>query len=48
MTEFWAMVLFGTVAAIAICIGVAIVYCAFLAICRLRRPEPLAENESPV
>jgi len=49
MTEFWGMVLFGTVAAIVICIGLAIIYCGCAILCtKLCRPEPLAQNENPV
>ena len=48
MTEFWGMVLFGTAAAIIICLGIAIVYFGFALLCsKLCRPEPLAENPVP-
>jgi hypothetical protein len=44
MTELGGLVLFGTVAAIVICVGLAILYCGCIMICMSRRPEPLAEN----
>jgi hypothetical protein len=45
MTEFWGLVLFGTVAAIIISVVLTILYCGRAVICsKLRRPEPLAEN----
>jgi hypothetical protein len=48
MSEFWALVLFGTLAGLVICASIAIVYCGCIALCRLRRPEPLATAENAV
>ena len=44
MTELGGLVLFGTVVAIIISVGLAILYCGCIIIRRSRRPEPLAEN----
>jgi hypothetical protein len=43
MTEFWALVLFGTIISIVICIVLAVLYCGCALLCS---KTPLAEKEN--
>jgi hypothetical protein len=48
MSEFWGLVLFGTLVGLGLAAGISLIYCGCIALCRLRRPEPLASAENVV
>lgn len=51
MTEFWGMVLFATLIALAATFAVAVVYCGCIAAChycKKRQTEPLSTAENQV
>jgi hypothetical protein len=51
MSEFWGMVLFATLIALAATFAVAILYCGFIAACQYckkRQNEPLSSAENQV
>ena len=48
MTEFWGLVLFGTVIGLVIVAVFSLIYCGYLFLCRMKKPEPLADCENQV
>lgn len=48
MTEFWGLVLFAVVVGLVIAALFSLLYCGYVVICKLKKPEPLANSEIPV